>query len=741
MLTNRLRHGTSNELRTRSIVLRPNTWDDETRSVECVIASENPAVSLNQRTGQGEMEVWRMDGAEFDDQIPLLDNHQRGSVGQVLGTVRNIRPEGSELVGRLFISEAEPAIATKVKEGHIRALSGGVQRIEGDMIQRGQTRHVRGKQYTAPKDRAMGVLTRWRLREASLVPIGADSSAKIRSEGAVSMNENLRKFLETIGLRAESTPEQAQEFYEALPEATRGIADAWAPPIAPKAPEAKPVEQPVVSATPAQDEVKRAEILAADSLRRAEIARLGQGLDAEVVRKLVDDVNCTVEHARSEFLEAYRSGRTAPATPAIHSRSKEKDMTAEALGYGLALRNCDGERLLNFGASYQPASGDGGAGTTYHLRRAYDRDSHKKAMERLLNDGDRFRSMSLVDIGREACRLDGNPVSLTMAPEEVFRTAVSGSALNVIFTTNINAEFVSGYMDYNDTTVGWVSESDKNNFLTNEVDTMGKFGRLKKVTKGRPAEHLDTSDWKESYKLARYGGQFVVDEQDFINDRFGALESESPRDMGMTAAQLRPNLVYAILLANANLDVDGSALFDASAHSNYAADASGANAGGPLAAGSLQAAIVAMAKQRINGRVLNIRPRYLIVPQDLKFTAGILLKSAERVVSSSEGTYNPLKELDINLVVDDRIGVGGVTDPRTDTARVGTAVNWFLSARPGEEGAKTIEVGYRRGTGRAPVIRSFVLDKGQWGMGWDINLDIGGKELDFRALYKAKGSS
>jgi hypothetical protein len=188
--------------------------------------------------------------------------------------------------------------------------------------------------------------------------------------------------------------------------------------------------------------------------------------------------------------------------------------------------------------------------------------------------------------------------------------------------------------------------------------------------------------------------------------------------MGLTAAQLRPNLVYGIVLENATLDVDGVALFDSSTHANYAAASSGA--GGPLAADSLQAAIVAMAKQRINGRVLNIKPRFLIVPQDLKFTAGILLKSAERIISTSDGgTYNPLKELEINLVVDD----------------------WVLAARPGEEGAKTIEVGYLRGTGRAPRIRSFVLDKGQWGIGWDVSMDIGAKALDFRAMYKAKGSS
>lgn len=731
-----LRHGTADLMHCRTMELRPDTWDENSRSVEAVLATDAPIVSMDSRTGQGVLEVWRMDGAEFGDSVPLCDNHQRGTVRQVLGSVRDIQVKDGKLVGRLHVSEAEPNIATKIREGHIRDVSGGIQPVEADTVQRGQTRHVRGQQYTAPKDRDMKVLTRWRLREVSLTPIGADPSAKIRSQGVSEMKESVRKYLETIGLRSDATPEQAQEFYNELPEATRSLADNWAP----AAPKAVPKVEPAKIDEPAVlNDTQRAEIVETERKRVKEINRLGNGLPEETVRKAIDE-GWTVERSAVSFLEAHRD-RTPPATPAIHSRSKDEDCTAEALGYGLALRSNDGEQMLNQGASYE-SNGRG----EYRLRRAYDKDGHKKAMERLMNEGDRYRSLSMVDICREACRLDGKPQPIHVDAAEVFRTAVSGSALSVIFTTNINASFLSGYMDYTDTTVGWVSEAEKNNFLTNEVDTMGKFGSLQKVVKGRAAEHLNTSDWKESYKLARYGAQFVIDEQDIINDRFGALESESPRDMGLSAAQLRPNLVYAILLANGNLDVDDGALFNSTAittaggHANYAAAASGA--GGPLAADSLQAAILAMAKQRIAGRVLNIRPRFLITPQDLWATAKILLTSAQRFVHTSDlGSLNPLADMGITHVLDDRVGVGGVTDPASGTAYAGTATNWFLAARPGEEGAKTIEVGYLRGTGRAPSIRSFVLDQGQWGIGWDIKMDIGAKALDFRGLYKAKGAA
>ena len=131
-------------------------------------------------------------------------------------------------------------------------------------------------------------------------------------------------------------------------------------------------------------------------------------------------------------------------------------------------------------------------------------------------------------------------------------------------------------------------------------------------------------------------------------------------------------------------------------------------------------------------------PRYLIVPPDLWAAAQILVASQFR--TSAEGEVNPVADLALDVRIDDRCGVAGVTDPVTGTAHVGLATNWFLSARPGENGAKTIEVGYLRGTGRAPQIRSYVLTQGQWGMGWDVNMDIGSKALDFRALHKSTGA-
>lgn len=734
------------EERTRSFAFKPETADENTRSVRAVIATDNPVVSTEARSGKGVLEVWRMDGLEPFEKTPLMDAHSDKSIRSVLGSVTDPQVQGSEATARVQISEAEPNVWTKVREGHISDVSGRCQPLEMESVQRGTTRAIRGQQYNAPRDRDLNVITKWRMREVSLVPFGADPRAKIRSdERTFSMNETTRKYLETIGLKKDATAEEAKAFYDSLPESTRGLADA-AKAEPPAATATVTVRSEPKNDPPTKDEATvRRETLETERKRVKEIERLGAGLPADTIRAAIDE-GIEPQTAAVRFLEAMRGGRTqAVAAPAIHSRSHEKDCTAEILGLAFSMRSLSGDQLLKHRGRYAASGHEGKddhapAGMGYRLRRFAGDDQTKADRERLMEQADRYAGLSLHDVCREACRLDGHAVPIHMDSEETFRTAVSGSALAQIFTTNVNAQLLQGYTDFTDSTTGWCSESDVNNFLTNERDMMGKFGNLKRVVKGRPAEHLDTSDWKESYKISRYGGQFVVDEQDIINDRFGAIEQVSPLDMGLASAQLRPNLVYYIVLANAALDVDGGTLFNTTAVTTAGGHAN-KGTGTALSATQLQVILAAMGKVRMNGRPLNIRGRYVIVPQDLKFVADITVLSQERIIAAaSGGTYNPLKDLGLTIRFDDRMGVAGVTDPITGTAQAGTATNFLVTAQPGEEGAKTIEVGYRRGTGRAPMVRSFVLDKGQWGVGWDINMDIGAKALDWRAMYFDPGA-
>ena len=87
---------------------------------------------------------------------------------------------------------------------------------------------------------------------------------------------------------------------------------------------------------------------------------------------------------------------------------------------------------------------------------------------------------------------------------------------------------------------------------------------------------------------------------------------------------------------------------------------------------------------------------------------------------------------------DNRLGVAGVTDPSTGEAYAGLATNWFLVCSPNQ--GPTIEVGYLAGTNRRPQLRRFMLDRGQWGIGFDIDMDIGAKALDYFGVHKSAGT-
>ena len=109
-------------------------------------------------------------------------------------------------------------------------------------------------------------------------------------------------------------------------------------------------------------------------------------------------------------------------------------------------------------------------------------------------------------------------------------------------------------------------------------------------------------------------------------------------------------------------------------------------------------------------------------------------------INSAFGTANRVYGEGFTPVVDSRLGPGGVVHPVTDIRYNGTNTNWFGAATPGMNGAKTMIVGYRRGTGRAPQINSYSRNDGCWVMGWAIKLDIGVKALDYRGLIKSVGA-
>lgn len=735
------------DLTTRALQLRAATVKQEERSVEAILSTEMQVEVYDWRRGEVVDEVLLVSGAQLPAQMPLLANHSRYSLDDVLGSIRGIKPDSGQIVGRLHFAADEMAERAwqKVRAGHITDVSVGYRVTEATEIAPGQMAVVAGQSYTAGK-RTLRVATKWQPKEVSLVPIGADQAAKIREDSQPlvtkdpTMNRRLRAYLETIGLRREATDAEAQAYLAQLSPDQRARADAAAadpPPVpqpAPTPPPTPPTPPAPVRTDPTPEAIRQ-QAVAAERDRVRQLTELAGADVPAAIRERAIAEGWDVARASQEFLTTVRGlrqpGQNAPApyVPSAHTGPIGGDaaVNARSLAAGMLV-------------------GDNVRGMERAMMHTGRRDPNPSDVltPRDLEAGHRLRRLSVIDLARECAFLDTGRRFLDV--DDAFdaeRSAPSGGTLAYVFTTNMYAKLIEGWEEEPDTTV-WCDEEDVPNFLTQEDISLNAKTSLDRHTRGGKAQDATIADSHETYKIARYSKQFTADDQDIIDDRFGAI-MRMPAEMGKAARRLRPDLVYAILLANPALVADSGKLFNSTAITTAGGHANLGSAA--LEKSSLQAGITAMQSQyRLEGDkkiALNVRPKWLMVPSDLEWTARELTTSgqaAQTGTSAAVTTYIPVNLIAaerLGVVVEGRLSTMGVTDPVTGKAYAGNATNWYLSAG----GPRTVRVAYLRGTGRKPQLRSFVLDRGQWGLGWDIKLDIGAAAMDFVGLYKSTGGS
>lgn len=160
---------------------KPNSYDQATRSFVATVATETPAQVWDWERFDVIHEVLLMRGATWPEigQAPLLDSHARDSTRHILGSARNFRIDGDQLLADVFLADGATgeAIGHKIAGGHLTDLSIGYQVQEGHFIPDGQVQTIDGREFAGP----VKVVTLWEIKEVSLTPIGADKKAKIRS--------------------------------------------------------------------------------------------------------------------------------------------------------------------------------------------------------------------------------------------------------------------------------------------------------------------------------------------------------------------------------------------------------------------------------------------------------------------------------------------------------------------------------------------------------------------------------
>lgn len=161
------------QIRRAPVSIEPNSYDAATRTVTAVIST---GASVARYDFQGEFDEALAINAEAVNMSgiiggPVLNNHSRYSVEDVLGVVTECWVDEKRLLARLkFSGRADVAgILQDIADGVIRNVSVGytVQKSEESKDKSG---------------RRTRTATKWTPREVSIVPIGADPGASIRSE-------------------------------------------------------------------------------------------------------------------------------------------------------------------------------------------------------------------------------------------------------------------------------------------------------------------------------------------------------------------------------------------------------------------------------------------------------------------------------------------------------------------------------------------------------------------------------
>jgi len=255
------------------------------------------------------------------------------------------------------------------------------------------------------------------------------------------------------------------------------------------------------------------------------------------------------------------------------------------------------------------------------------------------------------------------------------------------------------------------------NLKQQEIVRYGYYGTLPIVSAGGTyQEATSPSDVRAYYSPSKRGVTEEWTWEDVINDDLRALQ-RIPGRLALAAKATIYKFVFDFLNDNATCTFDDTALFHAD-HSNIGSTA--------LSTTTLTAAKVAMRSQSASGASaipLGLKPKWLVVPNELEATAVQLRDSDNEVVTAKTATVaNPHRGTFDIIVV----------DYWTDSN------NWYCVADPAL--VPTIEVGFLGGREEPELFTqapntgsSFTADK----VVIKIRHVFGGAIVDYRGFYGA----
>jgi len=605
----------------------------ETRTAHLVWSAGGRVKRFDWERGQYYMEELSLQPGHvrldrLNNGAPLLDTHNRWDLSGVLGVVESgsARVDGREGSADVRFSKREEVdtIFRDVKDKIIVNVSCGYRVLRMEQL--------------PPDERSEGLMVYraidWEPMELSLVPIGADAGAGVRSP------EKDRTYpCEIIDTAIPAVPATQRKDESMTPEEIRAAEDA-----------AKQRQQEEQARQEAARQKALADAAAAERTRIAEIRALcaAHQLDRAVEDELIgtaEKPGPTLEAARTRVLEI------------LAEKTRQTEVRGGHAGIQTVEDEVEKRRALIVGAL---------------LHRA-EPGRHK------LEDASRpWAGYTLRELMRKMLELRGERTEGMSMNRMWERTFQSGSDLPNIVLDAANKSLRRAYEGTPRTFVPWCNRGTAPDFKNiNRVQLSGAPSLLE-VKSGGEFKRGTVSDGKEYYALATYGRILGINRQTIVNDDMGAF-TRLPALAAVAAADLESDTVYGIVTTNGTLQTTGAALFSAT-HLNLSTGA----ATGTINVDTIGAGRALMRKQTgLEGRVINVAPKFLIVPAAKEGQAEQY--TSANYVANAQSSINPFAPGGRNPLVP-------ICEPRLDA---NSTAAWYLAADPMQ--IDSIEYSYLEG--------------------------------------------
>lgn len=622
-----------------------NSVNAEERKVTLSFASEEPCPDF-----WGDPEILRCNDQAADISrfaagvMPVLFNHNRDAV---IGRPTRIWFENTKAYAEIQFDDDEEStrIWNKVQSGSLRGVSVGYRVSEWRFIEKNQ---VSEDGITGPA----WIGERWAVYEISIVSVPADATVGVGR--SLFDDESLLTILNNhnggINMEEKKNPEEQQRNVE-VP--ATGITASANPPAAPTV----------------NVEEERAAAVKAERERQAQINGLCRQFGIEDQQReawLNSDVSIeTVNRSVLEILSARQAAQPTAGKPQFGESEEEKLRAAYR----------DGIMLRNSIPVDKPADG-----------------------------AEKMRHMSVRDIVLDMFIRSGERDVMRLAPEELFKRAMTTSSLPTLLADVTQATLARGYEDALPTYQNWAYIGNLRDFRPQYRVTVGMDADPVKIPENGEFTEAQLKESKKFVRLDTYGRSYNYTRQAFIDDDQDVLTT-IPYQLAQKFAMAINREAYKALTGG-----------------SYSANVNLGTAGA-ISTTTLSEAMTLLRKQKgeLSKNYLRIMPRYLVVPVAQEAVAAQLLRSTADPEANNSGVVNIY-----------RGALTLISDPELDENSVDA---WYLLGN--KVMGEGVEVDFLNGN-RTPILESQVsFDT----LGWNYRmyLDYGVKLLSTTGIVKNAG--